>query len=455
MRARMLLVITLAAAAGCGIDASFEGTRYRCDQSGACPAGFACVAQVCEPAVDGGEGDAGAGPWQPTAACGGLGALRDDLTDGVDGWGAAFPATDAMVFGDGALRASISPAASDVRVGYRSRYAYATAGDALAVTIHSLAGPGRAGLALSVPGHTLELTVGEDTVRCARFAGGAVVADTVDREGADELRVSQRTIDGVARLVCEARKREGAEPDPDQGWRPVGTPKDALPDALAQVELIVTGNAGQDATSAAFAAVNPARTASAWCGPGELGDPLDGLGRWQITATDCTVTATAGDAVIGEMAAATFHCVAEYRQPVRFASGTIGFELGAVTPGATGTRRFGLARPDRSARVLFDLNGTDLTAYTCVRPTGMPEACTPLLAMPAALPAGATWLGFVRGASGLRLVASTDARTWTTIHTLAAPPLDASAALVQFAAFGPSTETVPVEYRVRQLATQP
>lgn len=108
---------------GCRIDGGFEGTRYRCDEGGRCPAGQSCVAGYCEtepggadaaavtdgpvvadgPALadapagapDGAAGDAAMSSPDaavPPIVCGKATLLADDFADGVraPSWGWAF-----------------------------------------------------------------------------------------------------------------------------------------------------------------------------------------------------------------------------------------------------------------------------------------------------------------------------------------------------------------------------
>ena len=114
MRALALSSLLAALAGACTVDASFDDTEYRCEQSQACPSGFDCIDGVCRTAPDVGDDDPAL--WEPSSVCGGLGLVRDAFADGVDGWGQAFPGDEAMQASDGQLRASVDPGDADTLV---------------------------------------------------------------------------------------------------------------------------------------------------------------------------------------------------------------------------------------------------------------------------------------------------------------------------------------------------
>jgi hypothetical protein len=98
-------VLALAALAACGLDPSYDGTRFRCPASDpACPPGFVCVEGVCEPTSGGADArpDAGATPDGPADVCA-LAALApdNDLCSGaIDLTAAAHTAAGATAYGD-------------------------------------------------------------------------------------------------------------------------------------------------------------------------------------------------------------------------------------------------------------------------------------------------------------------------------------------------------------------
>jgi hypothetical protein len=425
---------------GCLIDPSFEDTAYRCEQSQACPSGFDCVAGVCRAEAAPSSDDPAR--FEPSSVCGGLGLLRDSFADGEDGWGQAFPAEGAMLASEGQLRASVEPGDADARVGYVSHYAYAMAGDAATVHVASLAGPGWAGVSLGLGDYAVELTLSETSIRCDRRAGGTVERISAPRDGAAVVRVA---VHGE-RAWCTV-----ASAPPEDGvattWRVIGS-HDPLPGELARVSLIVGGSAGQAATTAGFSSINTGRSddVAGWCSPGAAGDPFDReLVRWRTSRSgECETAARDGDAVI-RGSGADFDCGAEYAQPIDLSTGTAGVEVGAMS--GPGELLIALAAEGSASqlvsRVAVDRIITDLCDG---------DGCTRLYEGPrdGAMP----WLGYAASGDGLRVVASGDARSWTTLHTVAQRPFDVTGTLVRFGASARGAQE-PVEHRIKTFVTQP
>jgi hypothetical protein len=99
------VVVPVVALAACGLDPSYDGTRFRCPPSDpACPPGFTCVDEVCVPAGGGGDArtDGGATPDGPADVCELAAAAPDnDLCSGaIDLTAAAHTAAGATAYGD-------------------------------------------------------------------------------------------------------------------------------------------------------------------------------------------------------------------------------------------------------------------------------------------------------------------------------------------------------------------
>jgi hypothetical protein len=434
-----LLSVLAALTGACTVDASFDDTEYRCEQSQTCPSGFDCVEGVCRPGSEPGDDDPAL--WEPSAVCGGLGMVRDDFADGVDGWGRAFPVAEAVQASDGQLRASVEPGDADARVGYGSHHAFALQGDAVDVHLANLAGPGFAGVSLGLGDHAVDLTLTETAIRCDRRSGGTVERISAPREGANVARLAVH--DDQVWCVVAAAADAGAAAD----WRVVGS-HDLLPSELARVSLIVGGSAGQAATTAGFSSINLERSddVAAWCSPGAANDPFDrDLVRWQLARSgECETAARDGDAVIRGNGA-DFDCIAEYAQPLDLTTGTAGVEVGAMS----GPGELELALADEGApnqlvsRVTADRITTDLCAG---------DGCTRVYEGPrdGAMP----WLGYTSAGGGLRVVASADARSWTTLHTIAQRPFDLTATLIRFGARARGAQE-SAEHRIKTFVTQP
>lgn len=121
----------VASSAGCQLDADHFGTRYRCDESGACPADYACMSSgFCEP-VSGGVAGA--------QECGTTNVLKDDFEDAEDnrqwnvgGYGSS--ATEA----DGLLTIEIQPDIPGAVGVYHTRRRYLFRSSSVAVEASSL-----------------------------------------------------------------------------------------------------------------------------------------------------------------------------------------------------------------------------------------------------------------------------------------------------------------------------
>ena len=64
--ARQLLLVLLALTTSCAFEGSYAGTRFKCP-TGECPAGFQCVAAVCQPSGASDAGPADAAPVSDAA----------------------------------------------------------------------------------------------------------------------------------------------------------------------------------------------------------------------------------------------------------------------------------------------------------------------------------------------------------------------------------------------------
>jgi hypothetical protein len=437
MRALAMVLTVLAGA--CTVDASFDDTEYRCEQSQVCPSGFDCVDGVCRAAP--GVGDDDPALWEPSSVCGGLGLVRDAFADGVDGWGQAFPAAEAMQASDGQLRASVDPGDADARVGYGSHHAFAMQDDAVDAHIANLAGPGWAGVSLGLGDHAVELTVTETSIRCDRRSGGTVERISAPRDGASLVRLAVHD-DQVWCTVASA-PADGAAAT----WRVVGS-HDPLPGELARLSLVVGGSAGQAATTAGFSSINLERDdeVAAWCSPGVANDPFDReLVRWRLARSgDCETAARDGDAIV-RGTSADFDCTADYAQPLDLSTGTAGVEVGAMT--GPGELELAVVAEGSANQLVSRVSADRITTELCAG-----DGCTRLYegARDGAMP----WLGYAASDGGLRIVASADARTWTTLHTIAQRPFDLTASLVRFGARARGAQE-PTEHRIKTFVTQP
>jgi hypothetical protein len=69
-----------ASLSGCKLSADYDGTRYRCDESGQCPDGFSCVAGWCEAELPSGpDGGPDGGPTDVPAGCGTMAKVFNDF----------------------------------------------------------------------------------------------------------------------------------------------------------------------------------------------------------------------------------------------------------------------------------------------------------------------------------------------------------------------------------------
>ena len=282
-------LVLAASSAGCQLDADHYGTRYRCDEGGACPADYTCTNNgFCEP-LSGGSlvGEKG---------CGTTNVLQDDFEDAEDnsqwysgGYGISISEVE------GLLSFDIQPDTPGAYATYRSTRRYLFRSSSVAV---------EASFDASAP-IVVEMEV---------EANGSNQVTFRMRDGDLQFIYRLKDSDHVVAAVPYSetdhrwwRLRESAgvvfwETSPDNDtWEIQGRVSSTPFSALAMVELEVRSDTQAAPMPVTFDNVNASSEEEAWCPAAELRDDFDdGLvgtmwGRW--ADNDCSVFERDGELV--------------------------------------------------------------------------------------------------------------------------------------------------------------
>jgi hypothetical protein len=199
-----LLVLVLAMA-GCKINSDFSNTRYRCDMSGECPGGFACVAGYCE-VSQAGE-DAGVDPdgGALNNKCGTVEMAVEDFEAAEideEKWDSWVDNAALSVEHRGGQLAFDFPAGSSEGSGYYTQNAYGFRGGRAYIEVVDAQADSDVGLYFWI-----EMDGAQDDRWFMRQRGGTL--SFINRVDGDDFNIGSISYDPVAHRWWQLREKDG------------------------------------------------------------------------------------------------------------------------------------------------------------------------------------------------------------------------------------------------------